>query len=194
MTAAISSTDPGTPVSAIAELKSKHSITTLDTVYANAGISKIYPLASEAKLDDLREHFEVNTLGPLILFQATFPLLLASKHPAGPKFVVMSSSGGSIAGMEQAPMPNSAYGMSKAALNYLVRKVHFENEGLVAFAVHPGWVQTEMGNAAAQGWGLEKAEISVEESVTGVMSVVDGATRKESGGKFLTYSGDEWPW
>lgn len=35
-------------------------------------------------------------------------------------------------------MPSLAYGVSKAAANYFVRKVHFEEKGIVAMAVHPG--------------------------------------------------------
>jgi norsolorinic acid ketoreductase len=39
-------------------------------------------------------------------------------------------------------VPSLAYGISKAGANYLVRKVHFEceKEGLVALAIHPGYV------------------------------------------------------
>lgn len=34
------------------------------------------------------------------------------------------------------------------------------------------WVQTEMGNDGARTFGLEKAEITVEESVSGLVKVV----------------------
>ena len=40
--------------------------------------------------------------------------------------------------MEKRPVPMGAYGVSKTAAHYLVRKIHFENEGLIAFAVDPG--------------------------------------------------------
>jgi norsolorinic acid ketoreductase len=36
--------------------------------------------------------------------------------------------------------PTLAYGVSKAGANYFIRKVHFEHEGIVAVAVHPGFV------------------------------------------------------
>ena len=45
---------------------------------------------------------------------------------------------GSIGGMEKRPVPMNAYGASKAAAYYLVRKMYFENEGLIAFAIDPG--------------------------------------------------------
>lgn len=75
----------------------------------------------------------VNGIGPLLLFQAVFPLL-----KRGSKFVGVSSAISSIGGMEMRPFPCGAYGMSKAVLNYVVRKCHFENEELVVFALDPG--------------------------------------------------------
>ena len=75
-------------------------------------------------------------LSVLVLFQATLPLL--KKSVGMPKFVTMGSTAGSIGGMEQVPVPNSVYGPSKAMVNWLTRKMHFENEGLVVFPLHPG--------------------------------------------------------
>jgi norsolorinic acid ketoreductase len=61
----------------------------------------------------------IQTLGPLILFQAALPLL---KKSALPKFVVISTIAGVI-GLPQFPMPLSGYGSSKAALNFIVSNV-----------------------------------------------------------------------
>ena len=57
--------------------------------------------------------------------------------------------------MENVPIPFFAYGISKGAANYLARKVVFENPKLVSMAFNPGWVQTDMGNGAAKGVGME---------------------------------------
>lgn len=46
--------------------------------------------------------------------------------------------------MEKRNFPNAVYGTTKAALNYISRKIHFENEKLVVLAIDPGWVRTEM--------------------------------------------------
>ena len=113
----------------------QYHIASLDVVIANAGIATIYSPVAKLPIATLKEHVEVNTYGPLLLFQAVLPLLQAAKEP---KFVVMGSVLGSVGGMEQHPFPMAGYGASKAMLHYLVRKIHFENEGLIAFPIDPG--------------------------------------------------------
>ena len=72
---------------------------------------------------------QINVNGPLLLFQATHDLLEKSSDP---KFVAISSVVGSIAaGGTNFEGGFYAYGASKAALNWVVRKLHhdFENFG-----------------------------------------------------------------
>ena len=56
------------------------------------------------------------------------------------------------------------------------------------------WVQTDMGNLGAEAFGLEKAAITVQQSVTRMIKVIDAATRKTHGGKLWAYDGREVPW
>jgi norsolorinic acid ketoreductase len=56
------------------------------------------------------------------------------------------------------------------------------------------WVQTDMGNNGAQSLGLEKAEIGVDESVSGMIKVIDAASREDTSGKFMCYDGTSKPW
>ena len=123
------------PAAAIKYLQSTHNITSLDVVIANAGICRDLPRVVEAKGASMQEHLLVNVIGPVRLFQAVLPLLEKSKMP---KFVAMGSSGGSIGGMELRPFPSATYGASKAMLNYLTRKMHFEHEGVISFPIDPG--------------------------------------------------------
>jgi NAD(P)-dependent dehydrogenase (short-subunit alcohol dehydrogenase family) len=104
---------------------------------------------------------QVNVVGTLILFQASFPLLKSSS--SHPKFVVISARGGSIT--TPLAIPIVPYQTSKAAVNFLSRKLHFEHEddGLgtpvvlhqssgrplitlapVIFPICPGLVKTDM--------------------------------------------------
>ena len=128
-----SETDASEAVSNLAS----YDITKLDIVIANAGIFKpeAFQKVAEVQTADLMEHFNVNAVGVVRLFQATWPLLEKSEKP---KFMVISSLVSTIAGMEHIPWTVSAYGASKAAVNYLTRRIHFENEKIIAFAVHPG--------------------------------------------------------
>lgn len=143
----------------------------------------------------------MNTLGPVVLFQAAHTLLLASPTRA-PQFTIISTTGGSIA--QYLPFHAAAYGTSKAAANFLVKVLHSEHPTLVALAIHPGWVATEMGNAGAATQGMAQAPVSVKESVEGILSRVDGATREKSSGRFWNFkptegnmwdvATDEIPW
>ena len=120
---------------AVEALRSKHNISKLDVVMANAGIGKDFSTVVDTTPQEMKDHFEVNVLGPLILFHAVLPLLNAASNP---KFMATSSSVGSIGDAFQ--YPSLAYGASKAALNYLVMKIHVEHTNITAVALHPGYV------------------------------------------------------
>lgn len=51
----------------------------------------------------------------------------------------MSSMAGSIGLLEDNQFKLASYGASKAAANYLVRKINFEHDDIVTLAVHPGY-------------------------------------------------------
>jgi len=178
------------PAAAVKELESKYSISKIDVVIANSGLMSTIMPTLETPATDVRNQFEVNTIGPLNLIQAFFPLL--SKSPA-PRFLVITSSLGSIGDMENLQVPFFGYGLTKAATNYLVRKLHFENPTLTSMAFNPGWVQTEMGNGAAVMVGMDNAPVTLEESIKNLVKVFDGASREKSG-TFTASTGETIPW
>lgn len=106
---------------------------------ANAGIATTYPLVIDVKGSDILEHVKINAIGPVLLFQAVLPLLSNSKNP-NPRFIAISSIAGSIGDMGKSIVPNSAYGPSKATLNYLLMKMHYEHENITVVPIHPGYV------------------------------------------------------
>jgi NAD(P)-dependent dehydrogenase (short-subunit alcohol dehydrogenase family) len=77
---------------------------------------------------------KVNVNGPLVLFQTVYPLLKASTP--SPKFMAISSIAGSITIAPGFPYKSIAYGASKAALNFVVRKLHSENDELSECFTH----------------------------------------------------------
>ncbi|KZO92344.1 NAD(P)-binding protein [Calocera viscosa TUFC12733] len=165
----------------------------LDVVIANAGIGNYFGLALETPSEKMDEHFHVNVTGTLVLFQATYPLLKASTPT--PKFVCISTMGGTITNGAKFPAGLLAYGASKCALNYMTMKLHFEHDGLICFPIHPGELDTDMCEFAMQHPVLEKMKpMTVEEGVAGIVNVVDHAVRKPGGPEFIKYDGSIWPW
>ena len=53
--------------------------------------------------------------------------------------------------------------------------MQLENEWLTTLSVHPGWVQTDMGNAGAKAVGMEKAAVTMEDSMAGTTREVSFA-------------------
>lgn len=181
---------PETIRSAVAQLGVGH----LDVLINNAGSVPPMVPALQTTADDLRAAFESDTIAPLLVFQALWPLLQKAPPPRSPKLIMITSSVGSIAEME--PVPGGAYGPSRAAKNWLTKALHQEHkdDGLIAIALHPGWVQTRAGQFAADQWGYAKGPpTTVEASVAGMMQVIDTATADTSG-KFLTQEGEVLGW
>jgi len=187
-------------------------ITHLDVVVANAGGSSGFKdiLSTVDPDKDLLYDFRVNAVLPLKLFQAVSPLLFSSSVPAGDdgtstsssgsnppkKWIYITSSVGSIGSLGEESFPSTAYGMSKAAGNWLARKlaVEFAGRGLLVGVVHPGWVNTAMGAGLAKAINYPGAPpLSTEDSAKGVLEQIDNLTPERSG-RFLTYKGDELPW
>ena len=193
-------TDPKQVDSNFAELDIQH----IDVLVLNAGGAQAMVPPSETTAEDLRVAFETNTIAPLLVFQGLKQYLLRAKSI--PKLIWVSSSVGSIADMD--PFGGGAYGPSRAAQNWLARSIHLEINGtkgharLIAISLHPGWVQTRAGQFVldqcqsalkAINHDIEKPPTKLEESVCGMIKVIDNATVEHSG-QFLTYEGKNLPW
>ena len=143
----------------------------------------------QAMLDD---SLRTNAIGPFLLAQALVPLLcdVAPGHAddtGSPRTVIanISSQLGSIANTTRFGTPS--YAISKAAQNMasvLLARALAER-GIVVLALHPGWVQTEMGGAQAQ--------VAPADAVAGLLQVIDGATQAQSG-SFVDWRGEPLPW
>ncbi|KAJ5319005.1 hypothetical protein MYU51_014073 [Penicillium brevicompactum] len=163
----------------------------LDYVVANAGIAKIYPLVKDAKRADILEHFQVNVLSAVSLFQATRDLLKKSTFTL-PVYAMIGSGTGCLE--KQPNIPNAVYGASKSVLPWYGVRINAEEEWLNAFVVDPGWVQTDMGNATAEAWGYGTAPTTVEESTGGIAELITKATKEQYGGKLVSYTGEVEAW
>jgi norsolorinic acid ketoreductase len=132
--------------SAIALLQSSHQVTHFDFVLANAAIENFWGKIVDVAIESMLEHYKIDTIAPLFLFQATLPLLNAATKL---KFVIISSGGASITIMDQLPVDTTPYCCSKAAANYLA-KINCEPPDLIAFPLDPGWLETDMGLEVAK--------------------------------------------
>ncbi|MBP6626839.1 MAG: SDR family oxidoreductase, partial [Arenimonas sp.] len=102
----------------------------------------------------------------------------------GKLIVNMSSQLGSI---ERSTGEWYAYRASKAALNQINRSLSQElgKEGFRCVVLHPGWVRTEMGG--------EAATYTPEQSVSGLIAVIDGLGADDNG-RFFDFQGQPIPW
>lgn len=153
----------------------------LDLLINNAGINPGDGLPlDEAAIDQLRYAYDVNVLGPLLTSRFLHPLLVESENP---KIVNIGSRAGLIA---SAKGDNAPYRISKAALNMLTRiqAKAYESDGIVVTVITPGWVRTDMGG--------EEATLSPQESVAGMLKIIDRLSLKDSG-RFFAHDGQEVP-
>ncbi|RWA09456.1 hypothetical protein EKO27_g5627 [Xylaria grammica] len=178
------------PFDVVKELREKHGISHLDIVVANAAIAKSFPLARDAKREDILEHVEVNVLSVISLFQATRELLQKSSKPV---FAPIGSGVGSLG--RQPPVPGSTYGASKSMLNWYGVRINAEEEWLNIFVIDPGLCATEMGTGVARKFGFsEETLLSVDESMGGLFEVLRTTTKEKHGGKTVQYNGEVLPW
>jgi len=152
----------------------------IDVLIDNAGVSGVKGGEPIDPADILRV-FDVNAVGTLRVVRALLPGLRAGK---GRKIVNLTSQLGSIA---EASGGRYAYRMSKAALNMATRLLaaDLRAEGILTVALHPGWVQTRMGGSAAP--------VPPEQSIRGMLRIVDGLTAEQSG-RVFDFQGREIPW
>lgn len=106
------STDLATNKAVAEQIKTEHGH--LDVVVANAGVGHSFGSARDISLDAMRDHVEINTLGPLMLFQQVAPLLTGDK----PTFTVVSTSLASLS--TKGTLPDIGYATSKTAVNMCV--------------------------------------------------------------------------
>ena len=82
---------------------------------------------------------------------------------------------------------HTSYRVSKAAVNMVVRNMgyEFESDGLICFALHPGWVQTDMGGPSAP--------LGREDSIKAMLATIRAKDATANGG-FFDREGATLPW
>ena len=154
----------------------------IDLLVCNAGVyfDKGAELESGYPPDMWAQTFAANVTGVFLTVQTLLSNLRAA---AAPKIAIISSQ---MASDTLAPGGSYIYRASKAAVLNLGRNLAADLAGEVAVGIyHPGWVQTDMGGAAAS--------IAVDESVAGLVDRFSGLTL-ETSGCFETWDGRAHPY
>jgi NAD(P)-dependent dehydrogenase (short-subunit alcohol dehydrogenase family) len=152
----------------------------LDLLVNNAGVLHSGERFGSVSAANLEDSLRTNAMAPFLLTQALAPLLAD-----GAKVANISSQLGSIANTARFGTPT--YNIGKAAQNMATRLLaHALHErGIAVLALHPGWVQTDMGG--------KDAEIAAEDAAAGLLQVIEAATLRDSG-RFLDWRGEPLPW
>jgi NAD(P)-dependent dehydrogenase (short-subunit alcohol dehydrogenase family) len=154
----------------------------LDILINSAGIN----LGKAGEIDslslkDFTESFVVNVGGPFLATRQLLPLLKKGREK---KVVNITSVMGSIQLSTGDMVP---YRVSKAALNMLTKNmaIAYQPHGITVVGLHPGWVKTDMGGP--------EAPLSVEESVTRLLGIIENLSPSRSG-EFISFEGQVIPY
>ena len=153
----------------------------IDLVINNAGIfhdEQFNGLNHDLWLDEMK----VNAISPISLTHRLKNNLINGKDK---KVVFISSQMGSID--DNYSGNYYFYRSSKAALNASAKSmsIDWKDDGISVLILHPGWVQTDMGG--------KTAKITVEESVSGMIDLINNHNLKDTG-IFLNYAGRKMEW
>lgn len=200
--------DPDSAANAIDAIQQTHGVNHLDIVIANAGGMSWRGPTVSVPASEIHDAITLNTISPLLLFRAALPLLQApSPLREGPaKFFAISSGTASLTLLpSMGHAPTVSYGLSKTALNHLIRKLSTEYTDVVIELLTPGPVQTDLTRAFPEFVDLAKRPefaarlVKIDTSVAGLLRCVDNARFKSDGdegthGGFRDYSGAAVPW
>jgi NAD(P)-dependent dehydrogenase (short-subunit alcohol dehydrogenase family) len=152
----------------------------IDLLVNGAGVLHSGERFGSVGADNLLDSFRTNAMGPFLLAQA-----LAPRLRDGARIANITSQLGSIANTTRFGTPS--YDISKAAQNMATALLAaaLRERGIVVIALHPGWVQTDMGGAGAT--------VTPEQSVSGLLRVI-GALKPSDSGHFLDWQGEALPW
>lgn len=153
----------------------------IDILVCNAGIYRGRGGldGDDTGLDAWSDVLATNVAGPFMTARA----FLSNIEKAGGKIAIISSRMGSSA---LAPGGSYLYRASKAAVTNVACNLAAELKprGVAVGSYHPGWVRTDMGGSSA--------DISVEQSASGLLTRFD-ALSLETSGVFEDYAGKAIP-
>ncbi len=151
----------------------------VDVLINNAGVMGGNQSFNDMDYDAWAHAFAVNTQGPLRVTEA-----VALNMKEGSKVITISSQMGSMARNSAGAY---AYRSTKAAVNKVVQLMALDLKPriITCIAMHPGWVQTDMGGSGA--------DITPSESASGIRKVIEGLALEQTG-SFIKWNGEAHDW
>lgn len=152
----------------------------IDILYNVAGVLGIPgPELDSTDWDAFDETIDIMLKGPMRVLQAFLP-----RMGSGSKVINFSSQ------LASSTWPYGgyyAYAAAKAGLGRMMRSVAIDlkERGIVVGIIHPGYVQTDMGGPGA--------DISPEDSASGIRKLAEGWTLERSG-DFYKWNGEPHAW
>ena len=149
---------------------------TIHIIVNNAGIAQ-HELIEDQTVENFHKQYDINVLGPLLLFQAVLPHL---PHDRSARIVNLSSVSAALGFTNQ-----SVYGGTKAALEAMTRSwARIIAENGTVNAVNPGPVDTDMYGGVTEEF---------EKVMTGWLSNTPGAnvTKEKDGEEIVRKYGDK---
>lgn len=163
-------------------------VDSIDMLVNNAGMTSVdlgVDRRAQGPLQTTKEvvmkQIEVNAVGPMLVTQALRPMLGSGTDPL---VLNISSQLGSMVVGAQMPF-DVGYNSSKSVVNMLTVMSATADPDVTYVAMHPGWVQSDMGGP--------KAAISVDESANGIVDTLNTLTSSDSG-RFVKIDGTDHPW
>lgn len=169
----------------------------LNVLVHNAGINDkafgggIY----KATRERMQKHFNVNVSGPIMISQKFLPLIEKAAAQKTSKdlsceaaiVVISSRMGSQETTFKTGKGVSLHYKCSKTAVNMAVILMSRElrEAGIFVNALHPGWVQTDMGGS--------NADLTKEESVAGCLQQIFSAS-EHLNGKLVQWDGEILPY
>ncbi|KAL9839374.1 C-signal-like [Geothlypis trichas] len=168
----------------------------LNLLINNAGIYTPTASLDTVDAEDMVRNYKTNAVGPMLMAQAFLPLLKKAAQDSKEKGLSCSKAAiiniSTILGsIKKTPdsffHPVISYRCSKAALNMLTmcQALTYKEAGILCVALHPGWVKTDMGT--------QEADLTVDTSVRGLLSVLPVLSEKHSG-TLINWEGKAIPW
>jgi len=154
----------------------------IDAVINSAAIL----LGREQRLEELdfeavEQTFRTNVFGPMLVMKYILPHLRDGEHSC---VLNISSEAGSF---QNGYGGDYSYALSKSALNMFSGQLRslLKPRNITVYAIHPGWIRTDMGGSQAPG--------DASESAAGILDIAERKAIPESGALFIDHRGKRMP-